>query len=778
MKVQIYKNPNRSIEERINDLLKQMTLDEKIAQVGSYWSYEILDRGEFSIEKANKLLKNGIGQITRPGGATGFSTKQTAKLANEIQRYLISKTRLGIPAFMHEECLSGYMTRGATIFPQMIGLASTWEPELAQRMSQSIKEQMKTLGIHQGLSPVVDVTRDPRWGRVEETFGEDPYLIAKMGVAYVKGIQTDDIKNGIVATLKHFVGYGVSEGGMNWAPAHIPERELREVFLFPFEAAIKEGKAKSVMNAYHEIDGIPCGASEELLRKILREEWGFEGIEVSDYFAINSLMEYHKIASNKEEAATKALKAGIDVELPSFDCYNEPLKNAIENAKIPIKILDDAVRNILRLKFEMGLFENPFVDEEKIPDSLDTPEDRKLAYEIAKKSIVLLKNEGVVPLKKHKDIKKVAVIGPNANSARNLTGDYTYLTHLETLKQGAFGTSAMEGITFSESELEIKTIYESLKEKLALGGIQVDYAKGCEINESNKEMIENALNLAKKSDIVVVVLGDKSGLTLDCTTGESRDSSKLTLPQVQLDLVKALRKLGKPIITILVNGRPYSLEWLSNNVSVIFEAWLPGEEGGNAIADIIIGNEVPSGKLPISFPYHVGQIPVYYNHKPSGGRSQWWGDYVDSQAKALYPFGHGLSYTEFEYSNLEINVEETNIMISCEVRNTGEFKGDEVVQLYINDEVGSVTRPVKELKGFYRVFLNPSEKKKILFELPIETLAFYNDKMQYVVEEGKFIVMLGSSSEDIRLKGDFYLEKDRFITEQNRKFFSDVYEKY
>ena len=542
--MQIYKDPNRSIEERIDDLLKQMTLDEKIAQVGSYWSYEVLDKGKFSIEKANKLLKNGIGQITRPGGATGFSTKQTAKFANKIQKYLISKTRLGIPAFMHEECLSGYMTRGATIFPQMIGLASTWEPELAKKMAQRIKDQMKTLGIHQGLSPVLDVTRDPRWGRVEETFGEDPYLIAKMGVSYVKGIQTDDIKNGIVATLKHFVGYGVSEGGMNWAPAHIPERELREVFLFPFEAAIKEGKAKSVMNAYHEIDGIPCGASENLLRKILREEWGFNGIVVSDYFAINSLMEYHKVASNKEEAAIKALKAGIDVELPSFNCYNAPLKSAIENKNIPLKFLDDAVKNILRLKFEMGLFENPFVKEENIPDNLDTPEDRKLAYEIAKKSIVLLKNEGIVPLKKHSNIKKVAVIGPNANSARNLTGDYTYLTHLETLKQGAFGTSAMEGITFSESELEIKTVYKSLKEKLELNDIQVDYAKGCEINDGNEEMLENAIKLAKQSDVLIVVLGDKSGLTLDCTTGESRDSSKLTLPDVQMDLLKTLKKTG------------------------------------------------------------------------------------------------------------------------------------------------------------------------------------------------------------------------------------------
>lgn len=771
--MQFYKNPNKPIEERVEDLLKQMTLDEKIAQLGSFWSYELLDNGNFSFEKAQNLLKEGIGQITRPGGATGFSPKKTAELSNKIQRFLLTETRLGIPAFMHEECLSGYMTRGATIFPQMIGAASTWEPPLIERMTTSIRNQMKALGIHQGLSPVVDVTRDPRWGRTEETFGEDPYLVAKMGVAYVKGLQSDDLKNGVVATLKHFVGYGVSEGGMNWAPAHIPERELKETFLFPFEAVIKEGKAKSIMNAYHELDGIPCGASEILLRKILREEWGFDGIVVSDYFAINSLMEYHKLVSNKKGAAIKALKAGIDVELPSFDCYKEPLKNAIESGKLPIKFLDDAVKNILRLKFEMGLFENPFVDLEKVPENLDLPEDRKLAYEIAAKSIVLLKNDGILPLiNDNNSIKKVAVIGPNANSARNLTGDYTYLTHLETLKQDAFGTSAMKGIEFSESELPIITIYEALKEKLIPLGIEVSYSKGCEINDNDKSRFTEAIDLARNSDVAIVVLGDKSGLTKDCTTGESRDSSTLKLPGVQLDLLREIKKTNTPIILVLVTGRPYSLEWADENVSTILEAWLPGEEGGNAVADIIIGNQTPGGKLPISFPYHAGQIPVYYNHKPSGGRSNWWGDYVDYPSKPLYPFGHGLSYTTFEYSGLEIKVEETTIWISCEVKNTGQFEGDEVVQLYINDEVASVTRPVKELKGFKRINLKPNESKKITFELPVEILAFYNEKMEYIVEKGSFKVLIGSSSEDIRLRGNFYIKDDISVNEQNKKFFS------
>ncbi|HPZ74924.1 MAG TPA: glycoside hydrolase family 3 N-terminal domain-containing protein [Candidatus Pacearchaeota archaeon] len=771
--MKIYKDHNQPIEERVKDLLNQMTLDEKIAQLGSYWSYEILENGEFSTQKASKLLNFGIGQITRPGGATGFSPKQTAKLVNEIQKFLVNKTRLGIPAFIHEECLSGYMTKGATIFPQMIGIASTWQPELCEQMTTRIREQMKTLGIHQGLSPVVDVTRDPRWGRTEETFGEDPYLVSSMGVSYVKGLQSENVKNGIVATLKHFVGYGVSEGGMNWAPAHIAERELKEIFLLPFEAAIKEGKAKSIMNAYHELDGIPCGASKKLLRKILREEWNFDGIVVSDYFAVNSIMDYHKVASDKEEAAIKALTAGIDVELPTFDCYKEPLKNAVESGKLPIKFLDEAVKRILRLKFEMGLFENPFVDLEKVSDNLDLPEDRKLAYEIAAKSIVLLKNDGILPLiSDNNSIKKVAVIGPNANSARNLTGDYTYLTHLETLEQDAFGTSAMKGIEFSESELPITTIYEALKEKLIPLGIEVSYSKGCEINDKDKSYFTEAVNLAKSSDVAILVLGDKSGLTKDCTTGESRDSSTLKLPGVQLELLREIKKTNTPIILVLVTGRPYSLEWADKHVSAILEAWLPGEEGGNAIADIIIGNRIPGGKLPISFPYHAGQIPVFYNHKPSGGRSHWWGDYVDYPTKPLYPFGYGLSYTTFEYSNLEITVEETNILISCEVKNIGQFEGDEVVQLYLNDEVASVTRPVKELKGFKRINLKPNESKKITFELPVEILAFYNEKMEYIVEKGSFKVLIGSSSEDIRLRGNFYIKDDISVNEQNKKFFS------
>jgi len=484
-------------------------------------------------------------------------------------------------------------------------------------------------------------------------------------------------------------------------------------------------------------------------------------------------MDYHKVASDKEEAAIKALTAGIDTELPTFDCYKEPLKNAIESGKLPIKFLDDAVKNILRLKFEMGLFENPFVDLEKVPENLDLPEDRKLAYEIAAKSIVLLKNDGILPLiNDNNSIKKVAVIGPNANSARNLTGDYTYLTHLETLKQDAFGTSAMKGIEFSESELPIITIYEALKEKLIPLGIEVSYSKGCEINDNDKSRFTEAIDLARNSDVAIVVLGDKSGLTKDCTTGESRDSSTLKLPGVQLDLLREIKKTNTPIILVLVTGRPYSLEWADENVSTILEAWLPGEEGGNAVADIIIGNQTPGGKLPISFPYHAGQIPVYYNHKPSGGRSNWWGDYVDYPSKPLYPFGHGLSYTTFEYSGLEIKVEETTIWISCEVKNTGQFEGDEVVQLYINDEVASVTRPVKELKGFKRINLKPNESKKITFELPVEILAFYNEKMEYIVEKGSFKVLIGSSSEDIRLRGNFYIKDDISVNEQNKKFFS------
>src|SRR5215212_6851578 len=428
----IYGDATRPIPERVQDLLDRMTLDEKLAQLGSAWVYELLDDSAFAPEKAHALMAHGIGQITRIGGASSVRPADSARLANAIQTFLREQTRLGIPAIVHEEACSGYMARSATCFPQIIGLASTWEPDLAEAMGAVIRTQMRAVGAHQALAPVLDVTREPRWGRTEETFGEDTYLVARCGSAFVRGLQTDDLGRGVLATGKHFLAYGASEGGMNWAPAHVPARELREVFLPPFEAAIKTAGLASIMNAYHELDGVPCGASRWLLTDLLRGELGFDGLVVSDYFTVHMLDEYHHIAATRGEAARLALEAGIDIELPSTDYYGAPLREAIESGAVSIALIDEVVGRVLTMKFRLGLFERPFVVPEQAAEVFDTPAQRQLAREIACKSIVLLKNAGeLLPLRK--DIGSIAVIGPNADNVRHQMGDYSYPAHIETL---------------------------------------------------------------------------------------------------------------------------------------------------------------------------------------------------------------------------------------------------------------------------------------------------------------------------------------------------------
>jgi len=756
----VYRDEAKSTATRVKDLLSKMTLEEKISQLGSIWSREIIEAGKFSPQKAEGLIKNGIGQITRAGGATGLPPKEVAAFTNEIQRFLVENTRFGIPAIIHEECLSGFLTREATIFPQIIGIASTWEPELVEKITNVIRMQMRAAGAHQGLAPVLDIARDPRWGRIEETFGEDPFLVAKMGASYVKGLQGEDIRGGVIATLKHFVGYGLSEGGMNWAPSHIPPRMLREVFLYPFKEAIKEGGALSVMNSYQEIDGIPCGASEELLTDILRKEWGFEGIVVSDYVAIDMLQAYHQVASDKLGAARLALTAGIDVELPTYDCYAGPLKEQIENGRVSEELVDRAVSRILRLKVMLGLFENPYVEPEGTARVFDIPDQRELALEAARKSIVLLKNkDNILPLKK--DIATIAVIGPNADSWRNLLGDYTYPAHVEfvTARDSATGTTRHDrDDQADQTSVPVVSILEGIKAKVT-ANTKVLYAEGCEVNSASKDGFDEAVKAAQPADVAVVVVGGKSGLALDCTCGEMRDRAELGLPGVQENLVKAIYETGTPIVVILVNGRPYTLGWIAEEILAIIEAWLPGEEGGNAIADVLFGDYNPGGKLPVSFPERVGQIPVYYGHKRSGGRSQIWGNYVDASTSPVFEFGYGLSYTTFEFSNLRIEPNKVppagDISIKVDVTNTGSRVGDEVVQLYINDRVASITRPVKELKGFKRITMEPAKTKTVEFELSTELLAFYDKDMKLMVEPGVFKVMVGHSSEDIALEGEF-----------------------
>jgi beta-xylosidase len=760
-KIAAYLDASQPVATRVADLLARMTLDEKLAQMGGVWSTSLLDEGgAFSEAKAQEKLAHGTGHLTRIGGATVLGPAESAALVNSIQRFLIEHTRLGIPAIVHEESCAGYMARGATCFPQAIGLASTWEPELLEQMTEVIRTQMRAVGAHHALAPVLDVARDPRWGRCEETFGEDPYLIAQMGMAYIRGLQGADLARSVVATGKHFVGYGASEGGMNWAPAHIPRRELLEVYITPFAAAVKEARLASVMNAYHEIDGVPLGSSTEFLADLLRTDLGFTGVVVSDYFTIATLQSYHRIADDEAEAARWALEAGIDIELPALYCYGAPLREAIAKDPASMARVDAAVRRILEMKFALGLFEQPYVDPGAAPAVFDTAEHRSLARRIAQRSIVLLKNDGLLPL--DKGLASIAVVGPSAASIRNLQGDYHYPAHIEAMfgaiAEGDMSPRPAGQVNLAQHFVPMVSVLEGIRTRVS-PQTAVHTAPGCDVLGDSTAGFAAAVDAARKAQVAVVVVGDRAGLVDGCTSGESIDRADLGLPGVQQALVEAVVATGVPVVVVLINGRPPAVPWIAAHAAAVVEVWLPGEEGGNAVADVLFGDYNPGGKLPISLPVTVGQVPVYYNHKPSGGRTNWKGDYVGVSTKPLFPFGHGLSYTRFEYGGLEISPAQVGaadcVRIRLSVANAGERSGDEVVQLYVRDVVASVTRPVKELKGFKRVTLAPGESKTLSFELAVAQLGFYDRTMAFVVEPGTIEVMLGSSSEDIRLTGSF-----------------------
>ena len=767
-----------SIEQLTNKLLSQMTLDEKLAQIGSYWMFDLQTNGVLDWERVADKLKYGIGQISRMAGASTLDPVNAARAANNLQRFLIQKTRLGIPAIIHEECCSGAMILGGTIYPQMLGLASSFQPELAEAMTTAVRKQLLAIGARQGLAPVLDIARDPRWGRVEETFGEDPTLVSHFGMAYIKGLQTDNLAQGIIATGKHFIGHSLSQGGLNCAPVHMGMNEVYDVYLAPFQAAIRDAKLASVMNAYPELDGEVVAASRRILTDLLRDQLGFDGLVVSDYEAVIMLHNFHKVAVNPACAASMALNAGIDVELPSIVCYGEPLKSALERGDINLELVDTSVRRHLKKKFELGLFENPYVDEGRVLEIFETSEQRKLAREIAAKSIILLKNDGLLPLPK--TIRTLAVIGPSANESRNQLGDYSYTAMMHLMQLKAPENSAFHDIKIDELakyDVKIITVLEGIQSAVS-DGTKILYAKGCDNLSNDTSGFDEAVNIAKQADAVILVLGDRSGLTPDCTTGETRDSADLKLPGVQEDLAKALLVIGKPVAVVLINGRPYSFPALAEKVNAILEAWLPGEEGGSAVADILFGDVNPGGKLPMTFPRSVGQVPIYYNAKPAGTRSNWYVDYVSEKVTPLYPFGHGLSYTSFKYSNLVIKQKQATVgekvEILLDVKNVGKLAGDEVVQLYIYDEFASTPRPIKELKGFQRFFLNPEETRKVTFHLPVNQLAFYDNDLSLVVEPGTIKVMVGSSSEDIRLRDEFEIIGRKKITVKERVFVCPV----
>ncbi len=602
---------------------------------------------------------------------------------------------------------------------------------------------------------MLDISRDPRWGRLEEGFGEDPYLVAAMGVAYTRGLQGPDLSQGVAATGKHFGAHGIPEGGLNWAPVHVGARELREVYLLPFEAAVREAGLATIMNAYHELDGIPCGASRELLTDILRGEWGFEGIVTSDYDTLPRLMDYHLAAADKSEAAKMALEAGLDTELSRVDVYGEPLLQALRSGQIALAVLDESARRMLNMKFKLGLFDNPTGAVGQIEQAYYQAEHRALARQIARKSLVLLKNEGgALPLRA--DLGAIAVIGPNADMARHMVGDYSYAAVSDNMDGGY--KEPGEPTNFPDRLPPMQTILAAIRE--AAGAVTVvRYAAGCDYQGPSRAGFVEAVLAAQASDVAVLVMGGRSGQLEASTGGECRDRAELGLPGVQAALVQAILDTGTPVVLVLVDGRPASIPALAAQAPAILQAWLPGEEGGPAVAEALFGAFNPGGKLPVTIARSVGQVPIYYRHKPSAGRSYPYNNYVDESNLPLWPFGHGLSYTRFEFSDLHLSAAEVSptgeLAIALTVTNTGEREGDEVVQLYLHDLVGSVTRPVKELKGFQRVTLAAGRACRVTFTVAMAQTAFYDRQMRYVVEPGAFEVLVGSSSADIRVQGQF-----------------------
>ncbi|MBC6612628.1 glycoside hydrolase family 3 C-terminal domain-containing protein [Hymenobacter sp. BT507] len=765
----LYKDRNATTEARVKDLLGRMTTEEKVGQLGTLLGWEMYEKNGQRVGTSAAYRKaideRHIGALwatlradpwTQKTLKTGLTPALAAEATNALQRYTVEHTRLGIPLLLAEECPHGHMAIGTTVFPTSIGQSSTWHPALIQKMAAAIATEARAQGAHIGYGPVLDLAREPRWSRVEETYGEDPVLNGQMGVAMVQGFQGDNLKSGvnIVSTLKHFTAYGTPEGGHNGGSISTGMRELQQSFLPPFRAAVGAG-ALSVMAAYNSIDGVPCSANEWLLTDLLRAKWGFQGFVVSDLNSVVGVMSNHHVAATPAEAVALALNAGLDSDLSSYG-YDKALRAAIDQKLVSPEVLDRAVGRVLRLKFDMGLFENPYVDTRKVARQVKTPAHVALARQVARESIVLLKNEqNALPLSK--SLQRIAVIGPNADNLYNQLGDYTA----------------------PQPDENVVTVLEGIKAKVGKG-TQVTYVQGCAIRDTTTADIAAAVAAAKQAQVAVVVVGGSSARDFkteyqstgaatvsaakdnqpisDMESGEGYDRATLDLLGKQLQLVQAVAATGTPVVVVLIKGRPLNLNWMAEHVPAIVDAWYPGQEGGNAVADVLFGDYNPAGRLPISVPKSVGQLPVYYNFKSPNKH-----DYVEMDAKPLYSFGHGLSYSTFAYSGLQITPTETagavRVQVRCTVQNTSVRAGDEVVQLYLNDKISSTVMPLKQLKKFQRITLKAGEKQEVTFNLTAEDLKLLNPKMEWVVEPGAFTVMVGASSEDIRLKQDFEVKQ-------------------
>ena len=745
-----YRNPALSAEKRMKDLLSRMTLEEKAAQMLCIWQKKPLTLvdadGNFDLAKAKQFFKDGrgLGQVGRPSDAGGgLNAGRMAETTNAIQKFFIENSRLGIPVIFHEECLHGHAAVDGTSYPQPIALASTFNPQLIESIFTATALEARSRGAHQALTPVVDVARDPRWGRVEETYGEDPFLVSRMGIAAVRGFQGDASfrdKTRMIATLKHCVGHGQPESGMNCAPANVSMRVLRETFLFTFKEALQKGGAISVMPSYNEIDGVPSHANKWLLRTVLQKEFGFKGYYVSDYFAIWELgyrpdTHGHFVAANKKESTRLAVEAGVNIELPDPDCYLE-LVDLVKKRALKESQLDELVAPMLLWKFKLGLFDDPYVDPVEAERVVGCAEHGKIARQSAREVITLLKNEEeLAPLDLSK-YRTIAVIGPNAN--RTLLGGYSGVPKHEV--------TVLEGIR-ARAGNRAKVLY-SEGCKITIGGSWNQDAVVPSNPDEDRKEIGEAVAVAKQADVIILAIGENEQTSREAWgLNHMGDRASLDLIGRQEELVQAMLATGKPVIALLYNGRPNSIHNLVNNVPVIYECWYLGQENGHAVADVLFGDVNPSGKLPITIPRSAGHLPVFYNYKPSARRGYLFGD-----VSPLYAFGYGLSYTTFAIRNVRLEKKtiraNSSTRVLADVTNTGKREGAEVVQMYIRDVVSSVTRPVKELKGFQKITLRPGETKTVSLDITPDLLAFYDVEMNYVVEPGEFLIMIGSSSRD------------------------------
>ena len=744
----------------MRDLLARMTVEEKAAQMMCVWqekSAKLVDaRGNFDFAKAKAAFKNGhgLGQVGRPSDAgskptdagIGKNPRATAELTNAIQKFFIEHSRLGIPVIFHEECLHGHAAIGATSFPQPIALGGTFDPGLVESLYAMAAAETRVRGAHQALTPVVDVARDPRWGRVEETFGEDPFLVSQLGQAAVRGFQGDATFRGkpkLIATLKHFAAHGQPESGQNCAPVNVSERLLRETFLQPFQDCIKKAGAISVMASYNEIDGVPSHASEWLLRKVLRQEWGFKGFVVSDYYAIWELHHRpdthgHFVAADKKQAAALAVKAGVNIELPDPDCYLH-LVELVRKKVLRESQLDELIKPMLLWKFKLGLFDAPYVDPAEAERLVGCAEHARLAHRAAREAITLLKNEqDLLPLNPQK-LKTIAVIGPNAH--RGLLGGYSGVPPHQVTVLDGIRARAAQGVNVLHAEGCKITVGGSWNQDAVTPSDPVEDAR----------QIAEAVQVAQSADVIILAIGGNEQTEREAwARSHMGDRTSLDLFGRQEDLVKAMVATGKPVVALIFNGRPISVNYVAQNVPAILECWYLGQETGHAVAEVLFGDHNPGGKLPISIPRSVGQLPIFYNHKPSARRG-----YLLDEVSPLYPFGYGLSYTRFAFKNLRLARKKIpqhgRTQALVEVTNTGKRAGTEVIQLYIRDTVSSVTRPVKELKAFQKITLAPGETRTVALDITPDSLAFWDVNMKYVVEPGEFEIMAGNSSRDADL---------------------------